>query len=134
VRALSLLKVSRDRNRALEVSGRTWQEDGTLSSRYRSEAAKEKEDGSGIFHFWKGERSLHEDAPQLEGTGELRLESADRAAGYFTTRGDQVNARTSGVYLRAEPTDLRILDGRDDRARVELSAERLAHWRAIKST
>ena len=27
-------------------------------------------------------------APQLDGTGEIRLESADRASGYFTTRSE----------------------------------------------
>ena len=32
---------------ALEVAGRSWQEDGTLSARYWSEAAKEKKDPSG---------------------------------------------------------------------------------------
>ena len=47
--AVSLLKISRDRNGALELTGRAWQEDGTLSARYWSEAVKEKEDGSGIF-------------------------------------------------------------------------------------
>jgi len=45
-----------------------------------------------------------------------------------------VNARTAGVYLRAEPTDVDILDGRDDRQRVELIAERLIHWKSIKSS
>jgi hypothetical protein len=45
-----------------------------------------------------------------------------------------VNARTSGVYLRAESTDMNILDGRDDRQRVELIAERLRNWKSIKST
>jgi hypothetical protein len=135
--AISLLKISRDKSGAMAVSGRAWQEDGTLSARYWSEAVKGREDGSGIFYFWKGERPLHPDAPQLEGTGEIRLESADRAAGYWTTRSDkdpQMNARTAGVYLRAEPTDLSILDARDDRQRVELIAERLRHWKSIKST
>src|SRR5688572_492110 len=135
--AVSLLKISRDRNGALEVAGRAWQEDGTLSSRYWSEAVKERENGSGIFYYWKGERPLHADAPQLEGTGEIRLESAERASGYWTTRADRdpnMNARTSGVYLRAEPTDMGILDGRDDQKRVELIAERLRHWKAIKTT
>ena len=42
--------------RALEVTGRSWQEDGTLSARYWSEAAKEKKDPPGIFYYWKGER------------------------------------------------------------------------------
>jgi hypothetical protein len=135
--AVSLLKIARDRNGALEVAGRSWQEDGTLSARYWSEAVKERADSSGIFYYWKGERPLQPDAPQLEGTGEIRLESAERASGCWTTRADRdpnVNARTSGVYLRAEPTDMSILDGRDDQKRVELIAERLRHWKSIKST
>ena len=32
--ALSLLKISRDRNGALELRGRSWREDGSLSARY----------------------------------------------------------------------------------------------------
>jgi hypothetical protein len=131
--AVSLLRISRDRDGALELTGRSWQEDGTLSARYSSEAAKEKKEPSGVFYCWKGERPRHPNAPQLEGTGEIRLESAERAAGYFTTRSDSrphVNARTSGVYLRANPEDLRILDGPDDRRRAELIAERLTDWKA----
>ena len=135
--AVSLLRISRDRDGMLEVGGRSWQEDGTLSARYWSEAAKERKDPSSVFYYWKGERPRHPNAPQLEGTGEIRIESADRAAGYFTTRSDihpEVIARTSGVYLRADPEDLRILDGRDDRQRAELIAERLRHWKSISNT
>jgi hypothetical protein len=134
--AVSLLRISRDRDGALELSGRAWQEDGTLSARYWSEAAKERKDPAGVFYYWKGERPRHPNAPQLDGTGEIRLETADRAAGYWTTRSDtdpEVNARTSGVYLRADPEDLSILDGRDDRKRAELIAERLRHWKSIAS-
>src|SRR5687767_11698702 len=100
--ALGLLRISRDREGALEVRGRAWQEDGRLSARYWSEATKEKKDPDGVFYCWKGERPLHPNAPQLDGMGEIRLESMDRAAGYFTTRSDAdptVNARTSGVYV-----------------------------------
>jgi hypothetical protein len=132
--AVSLLRISRGHDGALELAGRAWQEDGSLSSRYWSEAAKEKKDASGIFYYWKGERPRHPNAPQLDGTGEIRLESADRATGYFTTRSDthpKVNERTSGVYLRADPGDLAVLDGRDDRKRAELIAERLKDWKAI---
>jgi hypothetical protein len=132
--AVSLLRISRNRDGALELAGRSWQADGTLSARYWSEAAREKKDPSGIFYYWKGERPRHPNAPQLDGTGEIRIESADRAAGYFTTRSDtdpNVSARTSGVYLRAEPEDLSTLDGRDDRKRAELIAERLRHWQSI---
>jgi hypothetical protein len=132
--APGLLRISRDRDGVVELAGRAWQEDGRLSARYWSEAAKEKKDPSGVFYYWKGERPMHPSAPQLEGTGEIRIESADRAAGYFTTRADthpKVNERTSGDYLRADPNDLTIMDGRDDRQRVELIAERLRHWKSI---
>jgi hypothetical protein len=134
--AVSLLRISRDRDGALELGGRAWQEDGSLSARYWSEAAKERRDPPGVFYYWKGERPRHPNAPQLDGTGEIRIESADRAAGYWTTRSDthsEVNARTSGVYQRADPEDLSILDGRDDRKRAELIAERLRDWKSISS-
>ena len=133
---ISLLRISRDRDGALEVAGRGWQEDGTLSARYQSEATKERKDPPGVFYYWKGERPRHANAPQLYGTGEIRLESADRAAGYWITRSDtqpEVNERTSGSYLRANPEDLSILDGRDDRKRAELIAEQMSHWKSIKS-
>jgi hypothetical protein len=132
--ALSFLRISRDRDGALELSGRAWRDDGSLSARYWSEAAKERKEPSGIFYYWKGERPRDANAPQLEGTGEIRLESADRAAGYWTTRADrdpQLNARTSGVYWRADPEDMGIMDGPDDRQRVEMIAERLSRWRSI---
>ena len=90
--AVSLLTISRDRAGALEVAGRSWQADGTLSARYWSEASKERVDPAGIFYFWKGERPRHPNAPQLEGTGEIKLESVDRAGGYFTTRSDGATA------------------------------------------
>jgi Predicted nucleotide-binding protein containing TIR-like domain len=132
--AVSLLRISRDRDGVLEVSGRSWQEDGTLSARYRSEAAKERRDPAGVFYYWNGERPRDPNAPKLDGTGEIRIESADRAAGYFTTRSEanpKINARTSGVYVRADPGDLGILDGPDDRQRAELIATRLSHWKSM---
>jgi hypothetical protein len=70
----------------------------------------------------------------LDGTGEIRLESVDRASGYWTTRADthsSVNARTAGVYWRAEPEDMSILDGRDDEKRGELITERLRQWKSV---
>jgi hypothetical protein len=135
--AVSLLRVARGRDGALEIAGRSWGEDGTLTARYASEAAKERKEPSGIFYYWRGERPRDPKAPQLEGTGEIRLESADRANGYFTTRAEgrpKIDARTAGVYWRAEPEDLDILDGADDRRRAELIAERLRSWKAIAST
>jgi len=131
---LSLLRVSRDRGGALELTGRSWQKDGMLSARYWSEAVKERTDPSGIFYFWKGERPRDSTAPQIEGTGEIRLESADRATGYWITQaGSGPQPRTAGVYLRADPVDLSTLDGRDDRQRAKLLAERLKRWKSISS-
>ncbi len=134
--AISLLRVFRDRDGGLEITGRAWQEDGTLSSRYWSEATKERKDPASVLYFWKGERPRHPNAPQLEGTAEIRAESADRASGYFTTRSEAlpgVHMRTSGVYLRADPADLDILDGGDEQQRAELIAERLREWRSISN-
>jgi hypothetical protein len=132
--AVSLLRISRERGGALELVGRSWQENGRLSARYWSEAVKEKRDPSGIFYYWNGERPLDPNAPQLDGTGEIRVESPDRASGYFTTRAAKVNARTAGVYWRADAIDMNVLDGNDDRRRAELIAERLKQWTSMTST
>lgn len=134
--AVSLIRIVRDRNGALELTGRAWQEDGRLSARYWSEATKEKEGSSGIFFYWKGERPLDPNAPQLEGVGEIRLESEDRASGYFTMRTDtdpHVTARTAGVWWRADADDMSVLDGRDDPKRATLIAERLAQWKSFRN-
>jgi hypothetical protein len=61
------------------------------------------------------------------------VENADRATGYWTTRSDRdprLNARTAGVYLRADPLDIRVLDGGSEEERAQLIAQRL---RATKS-
>ena len=132
--AVSLLRVARDRSGALEVTGRGWQENGALSVRYRSVAVKEKERPAGVFYYWNGERPMDPNAPQLHGTAEILLESADRASGYWTTRSDsqpELNARTSGVYWRTGPEDLGILDGADDGRRAELISEMLRRWKSM---
>jgi len=135
--AISLLRISRDREGGLEVAGRGWQEDGTLSVRYWTIASKERRDPPSVFYYWNGERPRHPNAPQLEGTGEIRLEDADRASGYWITRSDvdlALHERTSGVYLRAEPTDMATLDGGDAGSRAELLAQRLREWKAIANS
>ena len=135
--AISLLRISRDRDGSLEVAGRGWQEDSTLSVRYWSVASKERRDPPTVFYYWNGERPRHPNAPQLDGTGEIRLESADRASGYWITRSDadpELRERTSGVYLRADPADMRTLDEGDAQARVDLLALRLMEWKAISNS
>jgi hypothetical protein len=135
--SISLLTIRRDRAGALEVAGRSWQADGTLSARYWSEAAKERVDPAGIFYFWNGERPRDPNAPQLEGTGEIKLESVDRAGGYWTTRaqgGEAFYARTSGIYLRADAGDRAVLDGNDAAERAALIERRLGEWKSLASS
>jgi hypothetical protein len=134
--ALSLLKIARNRDGALELSGRSWRSDGRLCARYWSEASREKEESSGFFYYWNGERPLEADAPQLYGTGEIKLETEDRANGFFTTRSDSdpsLNARTVGVYWRAGADDIDILDGRDDQRRAALISARLKEWESVRN-
>ena len=56
----------------------------------------------------------------------------DRARFGPETQRD-LNARTAGVYVRADPEDKVILDGRDDRQRAKLIATRIKHWKAMRS-
>src|SRR4029077_14410219 len=131
--AVSLLRISRDRDGGLTVNGRSWQEDGTLSARYWSEAAKERTDPAGILYFAKGERPRHPNAPQFDATGEITVETTDRATGYWTTRSDSdpgLNARTAGIYLRADPLDLQVLEVGSASDRAELIAQRLEEWKS----
>jgi hypothetical protein len=132
--AVSLLRVARERDGDLTVSGRSWQADGRLSARYWSKAAKERRDPSGVFYFWRGERPRDPNAPELVGYGEILIESPDRAAGYYTTYSEldaTLHARTSGEYWRAQPGDWDVLGQGDDQQRAALIAERLEHWQAI---
>jgi len=132
--AVSLLRIGRDRSGALELTGRAWREDGGLSARYWSEATKERRDTPGIFYYFRGGRPRDPKAPNTEGTGQIRLESADRAAGYYTSRPDGrqgVEARTSGVYLRADPTDARVLESGDSDERAALITLQLRRWKEL---
>ncbi|MDV3256742.1 MAG: nucleotide-binding protein [Sphingomonas sp.] len=134
--ALSLLKVTREKDGALAMTGRSWQADGLLCARYWTEAVRVKNDATTLFYYWNGERPLEVGTPQLHGTGEIRLESEGRANGYFTTRSDSdpdLNARTVGIYWRAEPADVEVVEGRDDQRRAALIAERLKEWEAVRN-
>jgi len=135
--AISLLAIRRDRAGTLEVAGRSWQAEGKLSARYWSEASKEHMDPAGIFFFWKGERPLEPNAPELEGTAEIRLESPERARGWWISRAGPTGeffARTSGIFFRADPGDTEILDGSDASARAALIERRLEEWRAAENS
>src|SRR5262249_1794940 len=134
--AVSLLTIGRDRTGALEVAGRSWQADGMLSARYWSEASKELTNPPGVFYYWRGGRPRDPNAPQLEGTAEIKLDSVDRADGYWITRtsaDDAFHARTSGIYVRADSGDKTVLDGNDAAARAALIEQRLGEWKSLGS-
>ena len=136
--AVSLLSITRDRVGALEVAGRSWDADGGLTTRYWSEATKERVGPAGIFYFWKGERPRDANAPEFEGTGEITLESVDRANGYYiVTRSNEpehFHVKTSGIYLRADPGDKAVLDSTDAAERAALIERRLEEWRALANS
>jgi hypothetical protein len=65
------------------------------------------------------------------------VETADRASGYWITRSDRdpgLNARTAGVYLRADPSDLEVLDAGSEEERAELIGQRLREWKSAANT
>ena len=45
-------------------------------------------------------------------------------------RDPGLNARTAGIYLRADPSDLQILDDGSEEERALLIAERLPEWKS----
>jgi hypothetical protein len=113
------------------------EEDGKLSIRYWSQAVREKKGSVGHLLLLERRAALDPNTPQLEGVGEILLESTDRAGGYWLTRAEgppRVNLRTGGVYLRAEPGDLATLDGTDNPQRVKLIADRLENWKSMKDS
>ena len=94
---------------------------------------KERKEPSGFFII-RREIGPGPEHTQLDVMGEILLESADRAAGYFTTRPDvpaSANARTAGVHWRVDPEDVVTLDGNDEGRHAELIAERLRRWKSI---
>ena len=70
-------------------------------------------------------------------SGALLTLSRDRAGGYFTTRSDGADAfhaRTSGIYLRADPGDRAVLDGNDAAERAALIERRLEEWKSLANS
>jgi hypothetical protein len=51
-----------------------------------------------------------------------------------TVRSPGLSARTSGVYLRADPSDLQVLEGGDEEERAQLIAQRLRGWKSAATS
>jgi hypothetical protein len=41
-----------------------------------------------------------------------------------------MNARTAGIYLRADPSDYEVLDSGSEEERAKLIAQRLREWKS----
>ena len=55
----------------------------------------------------------------------------------MTTRSDGADAfhaRTSGIYLRADPGDKAVLDGNDAAERAALIERRLEEWKSLANS
>ena len=98
---MSLIRISRDPDGTLELRGRAWQEDGSCSVRYWSEAVKERKEpsgvSSGVFYYWKGERPRDPNAPQLDGTGEILRSSPIARPGTSRLVAGCLRASTRGL-------------------------------------
>ena len=132
---MSLLRISRDRDGALEV-------DGPLVAGGRQPVGAILErSGQGEEGAVRASSTTGTENDPATRTRRSSKEPGRSAWSRPIARPDtsrpardaspKVNARTSGVYLRADPADLAILDGRDDRRRAELIAERLTDWKSI---
>ena len=99
--AVSLLRISRDRDGDLNVTGRAWQEDGTLSARYWSEAAKERKDPAGHPLLLEGRTPSAPECPAAR--GHRRDQGGDRRPSH------RVLDDTFGSRPRAECPNLRRL-------------------------
>jgi hypothetical protein len=85
----------------------------------------------------EGRTPASSERPQPEGTGETKLESVDRAGGYWTTRPEGAGAfqaRTSGIYLRADPGDAAVLDGNAAAERAALIERRLEERKSFANS
>src|SRR5256885_1132552 len=120
------------------------QDDWTTTDASQSGQASPRDNGvfeAGLFGGALGIRRTfipHAHGSQLPsgplgGTGDVGVEAVDGASGYWTRRGDRdagLNARTAGVYLRADPSDLQVLDGGSEEERAQLIAQRLRDWKS----
>ena len=97
----------------LEVEGRSWQQDGTLSARYWSEATRERADPAGRLLLPPG-RAAAARGRARGSRAPARSRSSRSTAPAATTRSASTTrsrrVRTSGVYLRADAGDWAVLD------------------------
>ena len=81
-----------------------------------------------------GRKTAARERAAVRGHAGIKLETEDRATGYWVARLESdpsFQTRTSGVYVRADPDDVVVLEGDDLRQRADLIARRLRDWTGI---
>ena len=104
---------------------------GSLSTRYWSEAVKERKDPSGVFYYWKGERPRDPNAPQ--GTGEILRRSRGRVL-HNSFRRARKRERADGRCLLSRRSRGHGHPGRKRRSATRGVDRRAADfWKSITS-
>jgi hypothetical protein len=133
---LALFDIRRTGSR-LSMTGRAWTAEGALVSEFRSMATAVNEETRTFFYYWEGEWPGHADAPQFFGKGEIVLEDAKHASGYFTVRSDGAvdpRERKRVTFLRADAADVEIMKSDDHARRSELILHQLERRKGLKFT
>ena len=106
---MSLLRISRDRDGALEVGGRSWQEDGTPVGAILERSGQGETGSRRRLLLLEGRTAARRErtAARRDRRDQARVRGSRRRLLDDAVGGDpNVNARTSGIYLRADPDDL----------------------------
>jgi hypothetical protein len=107
---VSLIKITREGPRLLSLSGTALSEKGENHARFWSCAANVDEAARTLFYYWEGSWPGKKGAPAFFGKGEITLETAQRAKGYFTVNGfdDPTMRERSPIYrVEASPRKYR---------------------------
>jgi len=123
--ALSLVEIERHGQR-VSLEGRAWTRDGALIAQFKSKAIALSEENRSLFYYWEGDWPGEADARQMFGKGEIVLDGAQQASGYFTARSDgpvDPRERKQVRYYRAGPGDLQTIEAGGDAARALIRAQ-----------
>ena len=134
--AVSLLRISRDRDGDLRGDAAApGRRTARLSAQILERGGEGAEGAFGHLLLLEGRAAPR---PERAAAGRDRgdpdrVRRSRRRLLHDASDAPEVNARTSGVYWRAQPDDMSILEGGDDQQRAALIAERLTQWKAITS-
>jgi hypothetical protein len=82
-------------------------------------------------------RPRHPNAPRMEGTARSNWKPSIAPPGtgrHVPIATRRLMPEPSGIYLRADPSDLQEFDGASEEERAELIAYRLREWKSAANT